>query len=246
MFEVKMEGPSLVIASEELARFVGKKIDRIDAQNPEWKKMNGQKLVAVRSWGKHFILIFNKSVLRIHFLMFGSYRINKPRENRVPKLQLSIGNDDIYFYSCAIREITQDDLEAYDESADLMNKKWSPVKALKKVNGKENAEVADVLMDQEIFAGLGNIMKNETLFRLRMHPQTKIKELSLPRRKALVKVARAYAMDFYRWKKTNVLKRNWQIMRKKTCPLCGRAVKKKSTGKLQRLSHFCSHCQKKA
>lgn len=241
-----MEGPSLVIATEELTPFLRKKIDSVESQNQDFLILTGQKLMKTKSWGKHLILIFSKKILRIHFLMFGSYRINNPRENRIPKLQLTIGEDNIYFYSCAIREIAKADVEAYDHSHDLMSDDWDPKLALKKVLAKPNAEVADLLMDQEIFAGLGNIMKNETLFRLLMHPQTKVSELSLKRQKELVKVARDYAFDFYHWKKKNVLKRNWLIMRKKKCPRCARAVKKKETGKLKRLSHFCSFCQKKA
>jgi endonuclease-8 len=100
-------------------------------------------------------------------------------------------------------------------------------------------------MDQNIFSGLGNIMKNEILFNLSMHPRTKVEQLTAARQRALVAEAESYAWRFYEWKKINQLKRNWKIMRKRICPTCGRKVKKQPTGKLQRLSHFCSFCQKK-
>jgi endonuclease-8 len=126
-----------------------------------------------------------------------------------------------------------------------MSKKWNDLAALKKIRNHPESEAADILMDQNIFSGLGNIMKNETLFRLLMHPEVKIGQLGAPRQRALVREAHAYAWQFYEWKKAHVLKRNWQIMRKKTCPRCGGKVTKKPTGKLKRLSHFCRRCQVK-
>lgn len=239
-----MEGPSLVIATEEFTPFYRKRIS--SAVPPQsMKPLDGKKLLRAESWGKHLLLFFSNQIIRIHFLMFGSYRINNPRENRIPKLQLNYKNDSIYFYSCAIRVISEEEVEAYDHSVDLMSAEWSHKKALKSVRNLPGAFVCDVLMDQEIFSGLGNIMKNEILFRCRMHPESKIGELSSQKQTQLVKEAKNYAHDFYNWKKINQLKRHWLIMRKKKCPVCGRAVTKKTTGKLKRLSHFCPLCQRK-
>lgn len=239
-----MEGPSLVIASEEFKEFTNKKI--IKAIVPaSIQPLTGQKLLKAESWGKHFLLIFSNQILRIHFLMFGSYRINNPRENRIPKMQLDYKNDTIYFYSCAIKAITKEDLRAYDHSVDLMSDQWDSAKALKTIRAKEKSFVCDILMDQTIFSGLGNIMKNETLFRCQLHPEQRVGELTAKEQKLLVKEAHQYAHDFYEWKKINQLKRHWQIMRKKTCPLCGRKVVKRATGKLKRISHYCPLHQKK-
>lgn len=241
-----MEGPSIVIACEELKPFLKKEIRKASgsAKIP-LRNLDGSTLKSARSWGKHLLLFFTDVNLRIHFLMFGSYRINDPRENRIPKLKLDYGGSQIYFYSCAIKEQPKGFEKNYDWSVDLMSPKWDAKKALKNLQEKPNAQVCDVLMDQDIFAGLGNIMKNEILFNLRLHPETKVKDLSLSRLKEVAKEAHRYAWQFYEWKKANVLKRNWQVMRKKICPVCGRKIKKKVTGKLKRWSHFCSHCQKK-
>jgi endonuclease-8 len=105
--------------------------------------------------------------------------------------------------------------------------------------------VCDVLMDQEIFSGIGNIIKNEVLFKLRIHPETRAGELSPKEQGELVKEARKYALQFYKWKKSGELKRNWKIFRKKRCPRCDLPVQKRPTGKGKRLSHFCRSCQKR-
>ncbi len=240
-----MEGPSLVIAAEEFAPFLDQKIRKAEGSAKlDFQEISGHRLKRVRSWGKHFLLIFDSITLRIHFLMFGSYRINDPRENRIPKLQLTFPHgDQIYFYSCAIKEIP-DDLETqYDWSIDIMSKKWNAKKALSKIQKKPEEMVCDLLMDQTIFAGVGNIIKNEVLYNLRLHPETRIGELSSAEQAALVKEARQYSLNFYKWKKAGELKRHWQIFRRKECPFHHGPVIKRPTGKGDRLSHYCETCQ---
>jgi endonuclease-8 len=239
-----MEGPSIVIATEEFAAFYNKKI--LKAQGTaafEWPSFEDQKLVQAASWGKHLILTFSHLTMRIHFLMFGSYRIDNPRENRIPKMQLSYQDHEIYFYSCAIKKIEANFEDSYDFTVDIMSPLWDSVKARNKIMKKPNAFICDVLMDQEIFAGVGNIIKNEVLYRLKIHPEKKISEMSASEILKLVQETRVYCMQFYEWKVSNVLKRNWKIFRKKTCPECGLPVTKVATGKLERISHFCENCQ---
>lgn len=244
-----MEGPSLVIAREDLSPYVNKKItkalgnakfeDKITLEN-----FRGQTLVKVCTWGKHFILIFNSFSLRIHFLMFGSYRVDDPKVDRDPRLELRFSpKGRAYFYSCSIKVLDEDPEKIYDWSTDLMSDLWSAKAVLSKIKKiSPRAMVCDLLMNQEIFTGLGNIMKNETLYRARLHPETKLSALSSRKMKKLVQEAKVYAADFYRWKKMYQLKKHWEIMRKKTCPK-GHKVTRKVTGVLHRLSHFCETCQ---
>lgn len=241
-----MEGPSIVIATEELKKFYKKTPLNISAQSAELKSLlESKKFLSADHWGKHLILHFSKTYLRIHFLMFGSYRIDNPRENRIPKLKLEFENGTVYFYSCAIKEISTQEYKDYDGEIDLMGEDWKNSRAVTKLKKYSEGMVCDLLMDQTIFAGLGNIMKNEILFLLKMHPETKIKELSEKRLKELVKASQKYAWQFYEWKNQGVLKKNWQIFRKKKCPECGKAVTKKPTGKGKRMSHFCKNDQLK-
>jgi formamidopyrimidine-DNA glycosylase len=53
----------------------------------------GRRVKAVRSWGKHFLLEFSHHTLRIHLMMFGSWRIDerKPAPARV-SLHSTTGN----------------------------------------------------------------------------------------------------------------------------------------------------------
>lgn len=241
-----MEGPSIVILVEELEPFVGKK-PKVDGSAPlsvaEWKLLTGKCICEVRSWGKHFLIRFEETWVRIHFLMFGSYRINHSR-GRPPKLRFRFGKDEIEFYTCSVK-ILEQGISDYDWSIDVMSKKWSAGKALTNVKKMPKSSVCDALMDQSIFAGVGNIIKNEVLFLQRMHPERRIGDLNTEELKSLVRSTRAYCKKFYVWKKKNILKRNWQVFRKKTCPECLRTLTKKHTGIGQRRSFYCIKCQKK-
>ena len=77
-----------------------------------------------------------------------------------------------------------------------MNDEWSAGKALKKIKDNPNEMVCDVLLDQDIFAGVGNIIKNEVLYRIKMHPQSMVAHVPLPQLKLLIKEARNYSFDF--------------------------------------------------
>lgn len=240
-----MEGPSIVIATEELAKFNKRKPLLVEALSlPLKEQLSGKTFLKAESWGKHLLLHFRGLKLRIHFLMFGSYRINNPRAERTPKLKLTFKSGTVYFYSCAIKVLSPGEYEAYDREIDLMSPQWNPARALKELK-KSEGYLCDVLMDQKVFAGLGNIMKNEILFRQKLHPEVKVNELSLNEKRKVIKASHNYAWQFYQWKKDNVLKRNWLIFRKKKCPVCGRAVKKEATGEGQRISHYCTYCQRK-
>lgn len=240
-----MEGPSLVIAQEEFEPFLGRKIQAVTGvKAEELKWLKGKSVTQTSAWGKHFLILIGDRVLRIHFLMFGSYRINSVRENREPKLHLKIaGGDDLYFYSCAIKEIDGPIEQIYDWGVDIMSPSWSEKRVLKLVLDRPEEQIADILMDQNIFAGSGNIIKNEVLYRLHLHPEALVRDLSPEQQRSLVRETREYGHQFYEWKKAGKLKANWLIFRKRVCPRCDLPVIKQPTGKLQRFSHYCENCQ---
>ncbi|MEP6608559.1 MAG: hypothetical protein ABJA83_07740 [Burkholderiaceae bacterium] len=135
--------------------------------------------------------------------------------------------------------------QTYDWSADVMSDQWNPRAARRKLKAQPDTLVSDALLDQNIFAGVGNIIKNEVLFRIRVQPESTIG--SLPARKLgeLIKQAREYSFDFYRWKKAFVLKKHYLVHTKKICPRCDvRLQYRASLGRAQRRSFFCNQCQR--
>lgn len=241
-----MEGPSLVILTEELAPFVNKKILDVSGNSKkDIQKLSGKKIKSFRSWGKHLIIELSTFSVRIHFLLFGSYRINEQKPNRNPRLTLSFQSGEINFYSCSVHLIEEELATHYDWRTDVMSDSWDPAYVLKKIKALPSSMVCDILMDQAIFSGVGNIIKNEVLFNLHMHPETRIKDLKPAKVKELIREARDYSFRFYEWKKIYQLKKHWKIYKKRICPRCAIPILFKKTGKSDRSSYFCSGCQHK-
>jgi endonuclease-8 len=239
------EGPSMLIASEEISEATGKKLIKVSGNSKEpVASLKSQKLVEVGTWGKHLLLFFEHATLKIHFLMFGSYSVNKKKPKRKIRLALDFGRIKIYFYTCSVKFLSEDANEVYDWKGDVLSPMWDASAALTNVLAHPNEMVCDVLMNQQIFSGVGNIIKNEVQFILKLLPQRKINSLTKSQQRQLVYEAQDYSWKFYYWKKNYELKKHWQIMRKKICPTCEGPVTKEPTGKLKRLSHYCKNCQK--
>jgi endonuclease-8 len=238
------EGPSIVILKEAVQLFKGKKILSVSGNTTIDKdRLVNQKLIDFKSWGKHFLICFPNFTLRIHFLLFGSYSINEERPNRKARLHMQFSNGDLYFYACSIRFIEEELNEVYDWTGDLLNKDWDAKKARKKLKAQPDQLVCDALLDQNIFAGSGNIIKNEVLFRIRVHPKNLIKDLPARKLTEMVNEACIYSYDFLEWKKAFVLKKHWLAHTKKTCPRCNIPLIKEYLGKTRRRTFYCNNCQ---
>jgi endonuclease-8 len=124
-----------------------------------------------------------------------------------------------------------------------MSPKWDADKALDSLSAKPNAEIADLLLDQNIFAGVGNIIKNEVLWRVRIHPESKVKNIPPSALKELIAETKKFSLLFYKWRKIFSLRKHLDIYQKSICPRCGANVKREKTGKRNRYSHFCPVCQ---
>ena len=240
-----MEGPSLLILKEEIRSFKQRKVSAASGlAKIDYDRILNKKLKNIRTWGKHFLLEFPGVTLRIHFLMFGSYRINEEKAGKNPSLSLHFDDGSkLNFYTSSVREIEAPLDDIYDWSADVLNKKWDAAKARRKLKKQPEASVSDALLDQDIFAGVGNIIKNEVLFRIFVHPESNVGALPPRKLTALINEARNYSFDFLKWKKIFQLKKHWLIFTKRKCPRCKIPALKRYTGKTQRRSFFCERCQ---
>jgi endonuclease-8 len=76
-----------------------------------------------------------------------------------------------------------------------------------------------------------------------MQPGSMTKAIPAKKMKELVKEARDYSFDFYRWKKIFELKKHWLIYKKSVCPRCGIKTQRTYMGLTDRLTYFCDNCQ---
>ncbi|MGZ3898321.1 MAG: endonuclease, partial [Flavisolibacter sp.] len=89
----------------------------------------------------------------------------------------------------------------------------------------------------------GNIIKNEVLYRIEVHPKTMVGSLPLKKLNGLIREARTYSFDFLQWKKEYTLRKHWKVHTKKTCERDGDAIVKEYLGKTNRRTFFCNTCQ---
>lgn len=239
------EGPSLVLFREELQRFVGQKILSVSGNSKiDQQRLAGKKIREIKTWGKHMLWCFDDFTIRIHFLMFGTYYINSEKEAK-PRLDICFEKDELRLYSTAIKLIEEPLDGLYDWSTDVLSPQWNPKAARKKLKAMPGAMVTDALLDQTIFSGVGNIIKNEVLFRIRVHPESLVGALPPRKLTEMVHEASAYSYEFLAWKREFVLKKNWKVHTKKTCPRDGTKISKAHLGKTDRRTFWCETCQKK-
>lgn len=237
------EGPSIVILKEAVQEFKGKKIVKVEGNSKlDIQRIIGQKVTDFKSWGKHFIICFKDFSIRIHLMMFGSYRINEEKD-AVPRLKMYFADGTLSFFACSLKFIEGEINEVYDWSSDVMSDTFDPIAAKKKIKALPDELVCDALLNQNIFAGVGNIIKNEVLFRIRLHPETKLKDIPTRKLTELIKEARIYSFDFLNWKKAFVLRKHWLAYAKKTCPRDHVSFIKKHCGRTNRRTFYCEMCQ---
>jgi endonuclease-8 len=239
------EGPSIVILKEAVSVYSRKKILHASGNTKQFDPamLEGKSIRSFKSWGKHFLICFPTFTLRIHFLLFGSYLINE-RKDKIPRLSLQFKNGEINFYACALRILEEPLDDLYDWAADVMSDQWDPAQALQKLKDNPDMLVCDALLDQSIFSGSGNIIKNEVLFRTRIHPQSLVGKLPAVKRRQLVDEVVRYSFDFLAWKREFTLRKHWQAHTKKTCPRDGAPLQKAYLGKTNRRTFYCDVCQK--
>lgn len=250
-----MEGPSLYLAAEWLAPLVGKTILAVEGNTHIGKeRLIGKRIIDIFSWGKHLVFQFDDFALRVHFLLYGSFEATVKDEkvtgdyvkkNVTPRLKLNFDVGEIILYSCSLKYLeTAHAHDLYDFSVDLMSTEWDPKKAVAVLKDHPEAEIADILLDQTIFAGVGNIIKNEVLFLVKRKPTTLIKEMSNAFLQKIVKTVHDFSFQFYKWRKGFVLKKHYRVYRQALCPLCGEKICRKKTGIRGRISFFCPKCQR--
>jgi endonuclease-8 len=239
------EGPSIVILREEVAPFTGRTIRRAEGNAKiDMRRLVGQPVVAFRSFGKQTLIELPDVTIRIHLLMFGSYRIDE-RKEAAPRLSLQFDEGELNFYSCSVRLLEGDLDELYDWRTDVMSDAWDPALARKRLRAMPETLVCDALLDQDVFAGVGNIIKNEVLFRIRVHPLSTLGALPARKLRELVEQARQYSFEFLAWKRAFVLRKHWLAHNKSICPRDLVKFHRAYLGKTNRRSFFCELCQRR-
>jgi endonuclease-8 len=237
------EGPSIVILKEEVQQFEGHQVISVSGNSKIGiERIQGETALSFKTWGKNFIICFRDFSIKIHLLMFGTYRINERKETG-PRLSLLFDNGELNFYTCSVKFLEGDINLHYDWTADVMNENWNPKSAADKLEKIPNKMICDALLEQDIFSGVGNIIKNEVLYRVKIHPESLVGKIPKKKISEIIKESVIYSFQFLEWKKKYELKKHWLAHTKKICTRCDLPLIKKQTGVKKRRSFFCTNCQ---
>jgi endonuclease-8 len=248
-----MEGPSIHLAAEQLRPFVGRRVLTVSGNSRIGIERFRRRTVRdIFAWGKHLVFQFDTFALRVHFLLWGTFAADVNgrsvtgdyRRAGAPRLVLTFTNGEITIWSASVKFLEPPDARAaYDFAADTLSPSWDPALALTRLRSHPDAEIADVLLDQGIFAGVGNIIKNEVLFRMRTHPQALVRDIGSRRLKAIVADARTFSQRFLELRREFALRKNLEVYGRSLCLRCGGRVARKTHGTRHRRSFFCLACQ---
>ncbi|XP_060596458.1 endonuclease 8-like 3 [Ruditapes philippinarum] len=215
----------------------------------------GRSLDGVQTLGKELFMYFGDLCLRVHFLMAGQSFINNEKVDNdlggnadTASLELQMSKDLVLFKKSSV-DIRSSEAckQKYDELNDLDI--CSPVfnfpRAVALVKEQQDRLVCDVLLDQLILPGVGNIIKNEALFDSGIKPSSKISELKDEHVSHLIKMTRDFTNIFYQCRRDGKpLHVHYKIYGKKRCKQCeGKVTICRLGNDNDRVTYFCEGCQ---
>lgn len=149
-------------------------------------RVSGHVVTRVEAHGKHLFIGFdNRQWIHVHLGLFGKWRIGKG-EAPEPRGQVRMR----LMTDAAYAELRGPTLcEVIDEDAkgaavrrigpDPIRKDADPERAWQRVE-KSSAPIGSLLMNQDVFAGVGNIYRAEVLFRHNISPYREGRRVSRP------------------------------------------------------------------
>ncbi|XP_072262185.1 endonuclease 8-like 3 isoform X2 [Pyxicephalus adspersus] len=206
----------------------------------------------VQTLGKELFMYFEAKALRVHFGMNGSMRINpaerKDRNGAPAVLEVQLTKDLICFYDSTIdvrnASECQEKVRLF-EDLDVCSSKFSFSRAECEVKKQGCRMLCDVLLDQAVLPGVGNIIKKEALFDSGLHPAVQAGLLTDGQISHLVKMTRDFTLLFYECRKSgSALYKHYKVYKRSNCGQCGTKITVCRLGEHNRMTYFCSRCQK--
>lgn len=241
------EGPVIRLLCENVQLFVGRKVKKASAlvSEPDLKRLQGLVVKSITVYGKQLLISFPDLTVRVHLMLFGYFRINEKKENGKLSLGLEFENGELNFYASDVRFIEEPLDEVYDWSADVMNPAWDSEAAVKKLKDFNGVLACDALLDQDVFAGVGNKIKDEVLFITKVHPESLVEHIPARKKKEMADEAAAFSFRYLDWKRTDSEEEHFLAHYKTVCPRDHVPLKKEKVGKNRRTTYYCEVCQKK-
>ena len=264
------EGPTIHrLARDHRAWIVGQRLSVCSPQGrfaDDATLIDGRKLLAIDAWGKHLFYHFaSKRVVHVHLGLYGRFRRsdNPPPEPRGAVRVRMTGKR----YTLDLNGPNQ--CEVIDEAEveeilarlgpDPLRPHAEPTKGWRRIS-RSKSPVGQLIMDQSVIAGIGNIYRTELLWLLRVHPLTPGRDFTRSQFNKLWKLSRelfaiavehdriitvplkSLAKPLSKKPATRLRTRErFNIFNKPRCPRCGAEVKKFAMS--SRRVFVCETCQ---
>lgn len=231
----------------------------------EVAELAGREVVGVEPVGKHMLIHLARGwSVRVHLGMKGSWRRLHVRQRRPANATVTlVVGESAYVCQGAYRAelVRTSAIRRHPKLArlgpDLLAEPPDIDEAVRRARHPAHAgrEIGDLLLDQRIAAGIGNVYKSEVLFECRIHPRTPVGELE-PRvvRAVFEKAAELMRLNLLARRRTHVplrrratpsSQRLWVYRRGgKPCLDCGTRIERFLQGDMGRSTYFCPGCQR--
>jgi endonuclease-8 len=214
--------------------------------------LEGIRVQDVQAHGKQFRIHFpDDRVLLVHLMMWGSWRIyrkgdtwDKPRERA--RLILRTPNHDVVAFSTPILLLlTKSALEVDPRWGNLgpdpLRHDFSIKEFFRLLDVQSAREIGEVLLDQRVISGIGNVLRVEILFQSRVHPRRLVGNLSGDEKHEILRWIFTLTKT---WMKNMGKKVDWiSVYRKSSrpCPRCGALIE--FFRQAGRITYACPKCQ---
>ena len=273
------EGDTIFKAARTLQRaLAGHSVVRFETVLVHLARVNddrpivGRTVERVEAAGKHLLMTFSGDlILRTHMRMNGSWHIYRPGERwqrAARDLRIVIGTAEweaVAFNVYVAEFVDVSQLPRHRPVAtlgpDLLGETFDSDAALGRIRARGAEPIADVLLNQRVVAGIGNVYKSEVLFLAGIHPDTATSAISDQAIADMVALARkllqANTTDTagpgivtYRGMRRTTGRMNpsdhlWVYSRGgRPCRKCGTRIASRKSGDDARVTYWCPECQK--
>ncbi|MEM2280729.1 MAG: hypothetical protein QXZ68_01900 [Candidatus Bathyarchaeia archaeon] len=221
------------------------------------EKIVGKAFLRADSLGKNILLFFEgNTAIRLHLMMFGAihiYKINEPLLKPKERVRLMAAGErrKLVVYNAPIVEVDEKDkiLERLKSELgpDPLSNEWNKTEAIKNIISLPDQKIGIALLNQSIIAGVGNILRNEILFRAKVHPERKIADLTIQEIENIVHHTEHLSKEFLNRKlQSKGIKELLFVYNRFSsfCKVCGHPIKFYMQKPINRKTFVCENCQK--
>lgn len=220
------------------------------------KSIVDKRVKGSETYGKNILIIIDDVVIRVHLMMFGAIHIYDLNEDLLkPEKQVRLilygERKKLVVYNAPIIEIDYADnimkILRRQLGPDPLRDDWNFNEAINKILKRRDEKIGVVLLDQSVIAGIGNILRNEILFRAKVHPERLVKSLSNKDIINIVNIAEKLCKEFLNIKLRGAkLKPILYVYNRynQKCKVCGNKIKFYMQKPINRKTFVCEKCQK--